>query len=113
LAAAIPHVEGDDLTSQSIHSNPHPVPVCFPAYKAPELVHLSFQPTQDHSLSASCWLDIQVIRSCGKAFHHEIQEPAEPHGSVATLHFRDVPLCYSCNQEVEEGWHDRLQGEPI
>jgi len=34
-------------------------------------------------------------------------------GSVATLHFRDVPLCCSCNHEMEEGWHDRLQGEPI
>ena len=40
LAAPVPHVEGEDLARQSIHSNPHPLPVCFPADEAPELVYL-------------------------------------------------------------------------
>jgi hypothetical protein len=70
-------VEGDDVARQSIHSNPHPLPVCFPADEAPELVYLGFQPMQDHSLSACRRLDIQIIRRGGKAFNHEIQEPAE------------------------------------
>ena len=34
-------------------------------------------------------------------------------GSVATLHLRDVPLCCSHTREIEEGRHDRFQGEPI
>ena len=34
-------------------------------------------------------------------------------GFVASFHLRGIPLCFSTNREVEERWHDRLQGESI
>jgi hypothetical protein len=70
-------MEGKDLASDGVHGNPNPLPIRPLPDEAAELVYLGFQTVQNHSLSTCSRLDIQMLRSGGKTFAHEIQEPAE------------------------------------
>jgi len=79
LATAIADVNGDDWTTQGIHGNPGPLPIRLLPDTAPELVHLGFQPMQDHPLSADCRLDIQRLGCGPESLTPTLQQPPEAH----------------------------------
>jgi hypothetical protein len=84
LPTPIPHVEGNDLTRCGVHRDPHPLLVGFLLHEALHLVGFRFQSGQHHGCWA-CWeLDMEILGTGRKAFHHEVQEPRETdtHGTA-------------------------------
>jgi len=77
LPTPIPHVEGNDLTRFGVHRDPNPLLVGFLLHEAPHLVGFRFQSGHHHG----CWpgweLDMEVLGTGRKAFHHKVQEPRE------------------------------------
>jgi hypothetical protein len=70
-------MKGNNLAGDRIHRNPDPLLVGLLLDEAPHLIGFRFETGEEHG----CWLgwelDMEVLGTDRKAFHHKVQEPRE------------------------------------
>jgi hypothetical protein len=77
LPTAVADVRGDDWAGPGIHGDPDPLLVRPFPNEAPHLIGFRFQLPDHHVGWTDRQLDVSVLGTGGKAFHHTAQEPRE------------------------------------
>jgi hypothetical protein len=77
LAAAVPHVKGNDLAAPGIHSDPDPLRIRFLLHEAAHFIGFHLQALNHDVAAAGDRLDVEMIRQCLNALDQKAQEPLE------------------------------------